>query len=387
MSGAAIAFAPGQRMIIPFRTPSEPTEPEVGEPLTLRGFYAAFLLPSRMRAARTTRALDRETLTAWEAFTSNPDLRAFDWSTQEATRASLRKLRAELQRFVTGHEQSASANMTTCNKRLRTIRHFLTRAADPIDCGLIPHAPDLGRDFTGTSSRWQMRATKAPPREIVSDDELTRLFNATAWARWPDKQLTGVCPVLLWRVALLLLWSFGARTEDHFFGLTWDLVDFPKRLMRFQAEKTSKLQGVPLTDLLIRALQRIKSCASKLFVGFDTKGTWSKTNGWQQGYYTTWSREILWHGHFAINRGPDNLQKQSETWPDVRPNLMPNHFRKTMVTELNQYSDQAGGWVAAHYMAGVTNQFYDTPDERIRKAVQQREDERLPQCFREYFAE
>ena len=383
-SSAAIAFASDERMILPFHRPADIPTLAAGEPLTLRRFYETSLLPWRIRNKPATRALDRETLIAWETFTSNPDLRSFDWSTQDSTRVSLRALRTELQSFVTGHEHAAGVSMSTCNKRLRTLRMFLKRAADPIDFGILPHVPDLGRDFTGTASVWQMRATRNKSRELISADELIRLYHACEFAEWPLESQTGIPPAMLWRVAIFLIWSYGALTEDHFFGLTWDLVDFKKKLLSFQAGKTSKLQGVPLTDLIVKALQKIRSCSSQLFAGFTTIGTWSP-QGWRPGIHTTWSRDILWNAHFAINRGPEEHQRASREWPDSAPNLMFHHFRKTMVTELNTYSDKAGAWVAAHYMPGVTEQFYDTPDERIRTAVEARERERLPQCFRDFF--
>ncbi len=88
---------------------------------------------------------------------------------------------------------------------------------------------------------------------------------------------------------------------------------------------------------------------------------------------------------FEVKKGPSEHKAASLAAPDVRPNLMFHHFRKTMVTELNIYSNAAGNWVAAHYMSGVSEVFYDTPTERISKAVADREADRLPQCFKAYF--
>lgn len=372
-------------MILPFRrNDAILNAPE--QPLRLRQFYENCLLDWRKRLKPSTRACDREALLRWERYTSNPDFRSYDFSTKESKRQSLKELRLELQSFVTGHEaEPEPVAATTINKRLTSLRTFFRRLADPIDFAILPAVPDLGRDFTGTNATWQIKETQRPPREIITTDEMVRMFNACEAATWPKESLTGIPPVRLWRVALLLLWSFGARTEDHFFGLTWDLVDLNRGLMRFTAEKTSKLQGVPLTPLVRKALQSIKSCTSQIFAGVSTCGTWSKNFGWHPGYYTTWSRDILAAGHFEINRGPEELQKASREWPDTRPNLMPNHFRKTAVTQLNCYSDKAGAWVAAHHIPGVTAMHYDTPDERIIRAVHDRENDRLPQCFRDYF--
>lgn len=371
-----------RRMIIPFRQPPAggvdllpPSEPQ--EPLTLPQFYRQHLLPIReRRISARTRAADAEALAAWEKHTSNMDLRSLDWSSIVAARRSLRLLRSELQAFVRGME-SAGIVASTINKRLRHIRTMLRRAADPIDHALLGNVPDLGTDFTGTGSPWKMPEVRQLPRDIISSEEMVALFHATAAADDPH----------LWKVIILLLWSFGARTEDTYFRLTWELVDFDKRVMRFTAGKTSKLQGVPLTPTCIAALRSLAGRRpGNLVFPIATKGTWAKSKGWVPGYYTTWSRDILPAGRFAVARGPAEHQAACNAVPGVRPNLMFHHFRKTMLTQLNCYSDKAGSWVAAHYMPGVSDQFYDTPTERVTKAVFAREAERLPECFRSYFA-
>lgn len=372
-------------MILKFVAPDRPKSAPA-RPLTLREFYEQHLIESRRRLKPSTRALDREAMVRWERFTSNPDFNSLDFSDRQSRQESLRALRRELQTFVSGHESELKAvRGSTINKRLTALRTFFRRMADPIDFGFIPAVPDLGRDFTGTNSGWKIKATYEPARELITDEELIRLFDACAFATWPKKSETGIDPVRLWRVALLLLWSFGVRTEDHFFRLTWELVNWSQKLILFTAEKTTKLQGMPMTPLVEAALRSIKTCSPQIFAGINTCGTWAKTIGWHPGYYTTWSRDILNNAHFEINRGPEELQLQSRQWPDVRPNLMFHHFRKTAVTQLNVYSANAGAWVAGHHIPGVTANHYDQPDERIYRAVRDRERERLPECFYEYF--
>jgi len=370
-------------MIIPFRQqpvcdPLQPPQPppQNQEPLTLPQFYAQHLLPVRgRRISDRTRAADTEALTAWAKHTSNLDLRSMDWSNQVAARRSLKLLRAELQAFVRGME-AAGIVATTINKRLRHIRTMLRKAADPIDHALLMHVPDLGTDFTGTGSGWKMPETRQMPRDVISTVEMESLFHATTAADDPH----------LWKCIILLLWTFGARTEDTYFRLTWDLVDFDKRVMRFTAGKTSKLQGVPLTDTCLAALRSLASRPGDRVFSISHKGTWTQSKGWVPGYYTTWSRDILPAGRFAVQRGPASHKQACNSVPGVRPNLMFHHFRKTMLTQLNCYSDKAGNWVAAHYMPGVSDQFYDTPTERVTRAVEAREAERLPECFKTYFA-
>lgn len=374
-----------RQMILKFVLPAPP-QSCAAPPLTLRRFYEDSLLEWRKRLKPSTRACDREALVRWERYTNNTDFNTYDFSTRESRRESLKAIRLELQNFVSNHEaEDEPVRGSTINKRLTSLRTIFRRMADPIDFGILPAVPDLGRDFTGTPSVWKIKTTFLPQRKLITSEELVRLFNACENASWPKQSETGIDPIRLWRVVLLILWSFGIRTEDHFFGLKWERADFDQRLLLFESEKTTKLQGMPLTPLLVKALQSIRSASPQIFAGINTCGTWAKTIGWHPGYYTTWSRDILWEGHFGLNRGPVELQEQSRLWPDAMPNVMFHHFRKTAVSQLNCYSDKAGAWVAGHSIPGVTAVHYDQPDERIITAVHKREQERLPDCFPKYF--
>jgi hypothetical protein len=352
--------------------------------LTLPQFWHTRLKPDRLaNLSPRTISSDLDALSAWKQFTDDIDLLSLRWRSKDDRLNSLRTLRAQLQKFVRVQLQKGISG-TSINTRLRHIRSMLRMASDPIEHGIIDHVPDLGRQFTGTKSCWQIKATRRKPRETVTCDEMERLFHATAAADNPH----------LWKVIILLLWTYGARTEDHFFRLDWSLIDPVKMLMQFTANKTSKLQGVPLTPLILRALRSLPSWRAgdvnpligPIF-GKLQKGSWNKSEGWKTGYYCTWSRDILPAGRFEVRKGPSEHKAASLAAPDVRPNLMFHHFRKTMVTELNIYSGQAGNWVAAHYMSGVSEVFYDLPTERIQKAVADREAERLPECFKQYFSE
>lgn len=344
--------------------------------LTIPDFYYERLFEFR-KANLSPRTIDSDVdaLNAWQVHTDNPDLYSLNWSTRQQGVESLRQLRQQLQKFVTSQLASGVSGVSI-NTRLRHIRSILRIAADPIEHGLIDHVPDLGRAFTGTKSAWQIRAVRKKQRPTVTAEEMVRLFHATESADDPH----------LWKVIILLLWTWGARTEDTFFHLDWSLVDLQKNVMQFTANKTSKLQGVPLTPLIVRALQSIGTTEGPIF-GKLSKGNWTKKVGWKRGYYTTWSRDILPAGRFAVCKGPPEHKALCAKAEDVRPNLMFHHLRKTMVTELNIYSAQAGNWVAAHYMGGVSEMFYDMPTERIAKAVRDREHDRLPAEFHDYFAE
>lgn len=385
MSTATMSFQDECRMIIPFRQSGQTfgesfVAEQPDEPLTLIQFYEQSLAETRScQRSRSTNKADREALNAWAMFTDNIDLRSLIWESPRTSRESLKRLRQQLQMYVR-NQLAVPIEASTINKRLRHLRAILNLAADPIDHALIGHVPDLGKDFTGTNSMWQIKSKRLPPRDTISRDEMERLFYATDKTDNPN----------LWKVIILILWSYGVRTEDHFFRLDWSLIDFTKMLMRFTANKTSKLQGVPLTPLIVRALRSLSTYqpgqqTGPIF-GVMNRGTWSRNSGWKEGYYTAWSRDILPAARIEVKKGPAEHKAASLLAEDVRPNLLFHHFRKTMVTDLNIYSGQAGNWVAAHYMGGVSEQFYDTPTERIAMAVQAREDERLPECFKRYFS-
>ena len=63
------------------------------------------------------------------------------------------------------------------------------------------------------------------------------------------------------------------------------------------------------------------------------------------------------------------------------------NLRQTAITEFNDIGDGSGrllgGWVAGHYMPGVTAQNYDVPTKAIRDAFERRERELMPECFHE----
>lgn len=404
------------RMIIPFRQhgsafdsrtfqdadcESRPPQRETSR-LTLVDFYHDHIADMRREnlAARTIDS-DLAAVSAWKQYSDNIDLMSLRWDNKSQKVESLRILRSQLQLFCRNQINRGGISKVSINTQLRHLRLIFRIMADPIEHGLIDAVPDLGRAFTGTKSNWQLKADRLPPRDTISSEEMTRLFHATEATDDPH----------LWKVILLILWSYGARTEDTFFRLDWSLVNLTKNVMQFTANKTSKLQGVPLTPLIVRALQSLpsyqarssvaevtqqkgqrarqvgKSLSSELknpIFGLIPKGNWSRREKWKKGYYTTWSRDILPAGRFEVKKGPEEHKVASLAPVDVLPNVMFKHFRKTMVTELNCHSAQAGNWVAAHYMSGVSEVYYDMPTERITTAVFEREAQRLPECFKNY---
>lgn len=303
-----------------------------GDRVTLRLFYERCMLPEDADTLSSrTLAEYRCALNRWEESTRDPDLR-------ECTAEDLRSL-------VHGLAQRGQ-NPRTINKtwrHLRCIFNYSRRRE------LIRTLPSLGRH--GNS-----RLVKESPkqqREALIDAEVASLIESCRFATYPHAR--EIPTPKLWSVAIYLFWMYGARTFDVLRNLTWDSVRFQDRLLRFQALKTSKLQGLPLTDLGLRLLRSIRGHSERVFPGFNTKGSvlshGQRAGTTKRGYYTTWNLEIS--GNASVL--------------DV---VKMKHFRETAVTRWNAVRPNLGSWIAAHYMPGVTAQHYDHPTREIREAIE-----------------
>lgn len=313
-----------------------PFDPQ--EQIRMRIYYTRVVLPEiQGEQAKKSIQSDWCAINRWEDCTSDPDLRT-------AGRDDLIAFRERL--------QARGVSPATINCYWRELK---TVFEDAVWRGLIERVPVLGR-------RQKSRLVKEPPkqqRETVSEGELAHLWRNCRLATYPRG---GQFPApLLWRVALVLFWTYGARTLDMLRNLRWQDVRFKERLLKFEAMKTSKLQGLPLTDVVIAHLRSIQGHSERVFPGFTTPGFRRRQTGqWKRGYYTTWRNEI----------GAELLPQP----------ILLKHFRESMVTRYNEIQSDLGAWVAAHYMPGVTAQHYDLPTRRIREAI---ESAPVPACFRE----
>ncbi len=318
--------------------PSEPFEPSE-QPLRLRGYYEKYILPE-IKEEQSPGSLiqDRVALNHWEALTENPTIDQINRDHVIAYRDGLIK---------------RGLSPATINKCWRELRAMFNWAADE---NYIVKAPSISR-------RSKSKLVKQPPkiqRETLTIDEVSRLYLACRKATYPTG---GEVPApKLWRVAIVLWWFYGARTMDVIGKLTWDNIHWNDRLLVFVAQKTGKLQGLPLTDLVAAHLKSIKRKSNLVFPGFKTKGCYLKEKQlWKNGYYTTWRNEIQ---------------------PDAGlTGIKIKHFREAMITRNNGIEPGLGKWIAGHYMPGVTEQFYDFPTQRIRNAITRTP---VPDCFNEF---
>lgn len=303
-----------------------------GETITLRDWYERVMLPE-IKEWQSSRSIDSDwtALRHWESVFPALDVR-------QVTREHVKKFAAYLSR---------RRSPATVNKVWRELRPMLTYAAE---CGVIDAPPDMGY------RRKSKLVREAPPeqREPITVDEVTRIWGACRHATYPDG--LPMHPMHYWRAALVLFWLYGPRTLDLFAGLTWGDVRTDSRRLLIRAAKTRKIQGLPLTDIAIRHLDRIRPLRwaqdDRVFRGFNSRGFLADDGSIaRRGFGSTWRVEIC--GAAAID-----------------PPIAFKNFRETAVTRYNAIEPGLGAWIAGHYVPGVTAQHYDYPSERIRAAVE-----------------
>jgi integrase len=325
-------------------------DPARPEGLTVSDIYRKLepQLPPEM--SPRSKVEHRTALSHWVAATGDPPAKQID---------SL--MIAGLRDYLVGQRLQAA----TINKVWRTLRSFLRFAAEELH--EIPYVPSL-------SYKSRSKLVKEPTpvqRENITHEEIEMLWRGCLQATYPayhDPRIT----TRLWRTFIVLIHTYGMRSGD--------LIDMPLSailwkdgLIRWAADKTDKLQGLPLTECVKWHLKAWLDVAPpaprrrsttprppRLFEGLCRAGHHDiESDTWSMGYYTTWRREI------AV---------------DVQPEIHWQNFRDTAVTEFNDVSPGVGGWVAAHSETTktVTARHYDKPDRRIREAFAARP---VPECF------
>lgn len=266
-------------------------------------------------------------------------------------------------------------------------RHLNTLLRKAWEQNLIPVRPVPSIRQVSNILPKRDRKKRRTRERIVSRSELEILYRG--------------CPTRDWRIAVWLLWMFAARTNDAIFmrsemtdryGQVLPTIDIENRLLRFEATKTGKLQGLPLTDFSVSVLCTLKSLQDGRLLNLPRKpGSYNRARErWEAGYTTTWRRDI------CLQNGIEPHQSRDKPLPPevlsvlpenpIKPIVMKN-LRQTAITEFNDIGDGSGrllgGWVAGHYIPGVTAQNYDVPTKAIRAAFEKREREMMPDCFRE----
>ncbi len=318
-------------------------QPDAAEPLTLRLYYERFILPELLEDGIKPASLkeDRIALNHWERSTGDPDIR-------DATRDHTSRLRDSL--------RDRGLSPYTLKKTWCELRMMFGWALDE---GVIERVPYVSR-------RRKSSLVDLPPkeqREPLADAEVARLFGECRCATYP--RVRGLPAPLLWQAGVVLFYLYGIRTRD-LFTLRWEDVLFSERLIRFEAMKTSKLQGLPMTNVSEHWLRKLRgpSRCGQVFPGFKTRGHQYQSGPvkgrWKRGYYATWRSEI------CAAAGLDDVWLK--------------HFREAMVTRYNGLDREngLGSWIAGHYVPGVSAQNYDLPSREIRALL---ESARYPHCF------
>ena len=299
-----------------------------GERITLRSWYERLILPD-IQDSLAPRSLneDRVALNRWEEATGNPDIREVDKTTLETLR---------------DHLDGRGCSPATINKYWRELVGIFRDAKEE---GIIPKVPSISRR---QKSGLVTAKTVKIQRPTITMEEANRLYDACKFATYPHG---GEHPApRLWRAALVLFYTYGARTLDILQTLEWKNILWSDRLIKFQAMKTSKVQGLPMTEAVIDQLRRIRGRSYRCFPGFKTTGHQDNETGkWKRGFYTTLRTEIV---------------------PRAGVDITFKHFRQSVVTRYNGIEPGLGSWIAGHFVPGVSAQNYDLPTERIRKAIE-----------------
>lgn len=318
-----------------------------GDSLTLGEYYRQRLLPELIDLSRRSLESDRLAIRKWEKWTSDPPLSV-----------GTEVLEENLCRFRAGLIESGAAP-ASINKHWREIKAIFDAAVADGYCRCTPLIHERRRGRV-RRSRLVFEPRKRQ-RELITEAELTRLWSACSAATYPrGGQFSAP---RLWRVALVLFWTYGARTGDFLRNLRWEHVRFGDQLLLFSAQKTSKLQGLPLTPTVMAHLRSIQGPSdSRVFPGFNSPGCHLRSpDRWKPGYYATWRGEICEQAALLV---PIQLK----------------HFRERVVTRYNAMHPGLGSWIAGHFVPGVSAQHYDLPTDQIREVIYSAP---VPECFRE----
>lgn len=322
--------------------PGRPVRP--GTSTTLRDYYQSELIHDLRDLAPRSLASDRNALNYWERYTDNPQLSG---SSVDDLSDAVLQLRDNM--------LAAGLAPASVNKTWRELKAIFEAAhADGVCVGV----PAIQQRRRGRVVRTRL-CVESPKsqRELITEDEVTRLYAACEYATYPARQQFRAPH--LWRGLLYLFWCYGARTIDFLIRLRWEHVLWSDRLLRFTAKKTNKLQGLPLTDLGIAILRGIQGRSSRVFPGFDTRGCYLKREQkWMRGYATTWKQEICARAN-------------------LRAPILLKHFRERVVTKYNALHPGLGHWIAGHSV-GALSMSYDLPTDQIRELI---ESSPVPACF------
>lgn len=289
--------------------------------LRLRDCFEQYVLPDMNDAPHGTLSIYLTTLNHWEARTNNPPI-------GEITNEVLRDFKQTFQK------QGYSAE--TIKKYWRHIRPILRRVGpqiqgNPLGEGIIDRVPYMAPPKNNT--------VKIP--RIVTEDELNAVYQACKVAKWPRVE----SPALMWRLALVIFYNCGPRTQDVFRRLRWENVDLENRRISFISQKRSKLQGIPFQELVGLHLEAV-------YHGQHPSETVLRATKCNRSLYAQW--------------------KAIQDEAGIRNYIEFRDLRETCNSLLNAAvpGANAGKWVLGHGGSGVNELYYHNPTPEVLLAVE-----------------
>lgn len=186
---------------------------------------------------------------------------------------------------------------------------------------------------------------KAPavPVEVYRENELGPIFMAFT-AGGPQLQVAFICAV-----------NFGPRSED-LFGLTWDCFDFKNDppTVTYTAQKTGKLQTVPLADCTVWQVERLASGrrlkVGPLFPELTAPGSKQPNRSRAARQRNALAKRLL--GELGIH-----VQKPWQV------------ARATANTRYESHSPGSGRFILGHSLSDVNSRSYFEPSRVVIEAV------------------
>lgn len=340
---------------------SDPWAPDdhLAHTWTLRDLYLSQHRPT-LRSRATIEDYDRS-VTRFESFCaafpispSPPDRGATNRIPHPAIAKITPKSLVAFQRWLTsdGHPPRAT------NKTIGCVQAILSKGAR---LGILTHSPTIDAvPYRSASTIY-----------TLSQAELSRIYHAAEVATWPTYRrasptIPGRWPLPYtpadgWRALIVLLATYGMRTEDAItlsptgHGLTWSSVrrdsrnpdpsgklTNPEGWLSFVPAKTAAIKPdpliLPITPLVRHHLDRLRVGATPVPAApvFDWPTTAGSVERSLVGFYWQWDQILKAAGVTATG------------WEGQPVKLLPKHLRKTCVTWLEDHRPGVSKYVTGH---------------------------------------
>ncbi|QDT84614.1 tyrosine-type recombinase/integrase [Gimesia chilikensis] len=289
--------------------------------LKLRDCFEEFVLPDMEDAPHGTLSVYLTTLNHWETRTDNPPV-------GEISNDLLREFKQSFQKEGYSPE--------SIKKYWRHLRRILRRIGpqiqgNPLGESIIDRVPYMAPP--------KNTSVKIP--RIVTEDELNAVYEACEVATWPKVE----SPALMWRLAIVIFYNCGPRTQDVFRRLCWRNVDLENSRISFVSQKRSKLQGIPFQEIVGLHFEAI-------YRGQDPSETVLRATKCNRSLYSQWKKI----------QDAAGIQNYIE-FRDLRETC--NSLLNAAVPGAN-----AGKWVLGHGACGVNELYYHNPTPEVLMAVE-----------------